>query len=100
MSTQYADASLTIGKIAAAAGLSEGYFRRLFHEFYRVSPSQYLRGLRLSHARDLLAEAELTISDIAASCGFSSAYYFSAAFRAATGISPKVWRDQHRENSK
>lgn len=100
MESHYQDSTLTIARIAANAGISEGYFRRLFREFYRVSPSQYLQELRLSGARELLAESEMQISDIAASCGFSSSYYFSAVFRSASGISPTIWRKQHRETSK
>ena len=100
MNTSYGDSMLSIGKIASASGLSEGYFRRLFREFYRISPSQYLRDLRLSHSRDLLAESAMPISEIAAVCGFSSSYYFSSAFRTASGISPSVWRELHRDNSK
>ncbi|MBQ8510428.1 MAG: helix-turn-helix transcriptional regulator [Clostridia bacterium] len=96
MEQNYASPTLTIGEISQSTGLCEGYMRRLFKAYHRVSPSRYLQNLRLSHAKDLLLSTTLSISDVAEQCGFSSTYYFSEAFRRHFGISPTAWRDTNR----
>jgi len=95
MERDYGDPSLSIGMIAKKAGLSEGYLRRQFRDYYRTAPSHYLQNLRISHAKDLLSSTDLAITGIADRCGFTSVYYFSTVFRKHTGLSPTAWREKH-----
>ena len=91
------DPELTLDQIAAEVGLSVNYLHKLFRD-ERLSVWQYLKMERLTRARELLRAAgpgDGTITEIAFSCGFSDSSYFSRAFRAAFGVSPRealAWR--------
>lgn len=86
-----------IADLAAECGMSETYFRRLFHEAYGVSPKQYIQGLRFRMAKSMLTGTDKGIADIAQECGFDSIYAFSRAFHTFEHISPTEYRRQHSE---
>jgi two-component system response regulator YesN len=56
--------------------------------------SQYLRAVRLRHARKLLEETEISIAAIAEKTGFRDSNYFSRVFTHHEGISPRQFREQ------
>lgn len=62
-----------------------------------MSPQQFLINLRLTHAKKLLARTtvrgSLSISQIAYLCGYEDPLYFSHAFKACYGLSPKAFSD-------
>lgn len=88
----YGDVSLTVSSLAEQAGISEVYFRKLFHEKYHISPVKYLITARLSNAKKLMRYAFLSIEDCALQSGFSSAQYFCRAFKKELGISPGEYK--------
>ena len=89
-------AAVSVPQLAEACGMSETYFRRLFHEMYGVSPKQYILEARFRRAKALLESSDATIAYIADASGFENIYHFSRAFRTHEGISPSEYRSQHR----
>ncbi len=85
-----------IARLAEECGLSETYFRRLFHEVYGLSPNQYITQARLRQACALLENTEAPVAVIGEMTGFESPYHFSRAFRNGLGLSPSVYRNQAR----
>ncbi|MGM3187941.1 helix-turn-helix domain-containing protein [Musicola paradisiaca] len=85
---------LTIGDLAAEAGLSEFHFARMFRQSVGMAPHQYVMKRRLAQAKDLLRQSRLSITDVALACGFSSASHFSQRFRAEFGVTPSTLRRQ------
>jgi len=84
--TDYAR-GLTLGDLAAAAGLSQFYFARVFQRFVGVPPHRYLTGVRLRHAARLLDEG----AGVTFTCyevGFGSLSHFVTAFRKRFGVIP------------
>jgi len=71
--------------------LSYSYFRRLFQEYYRMSPGQYLDQLRMAEAKKLLHLGQKQIKAIAEELGFESPYYFSHFCKKHEGVSPKYF---------
>lgn len=69
-------------------GLSETYFRRLFHRVFNETPAEYRRRLRISCAEDLLLSGQYTLSQIALQCGYPDPAYFSRMFRKTLGVTP------------
>ncbi len=57
------------------------------------SPSQFIRGVRLEKAKELLAASDMTVSEIAYETGFSSLQYFSDVFYEAFGLRPSATRN-------
>ncbi len=88
----YTDPALSAEDIAQHVNVSSVYFRRIFKEYHRQTPGQYLIGIRIRHAKTLLSNQIMAIDQIAACSGFSSIYTFSRAFRNAVGCSPTEYR--------
>ncbi len=84
----------SLEKIAAQSNISVRHFARLFKEYYRTTPGNYILSLRLQHACLLLKNSSLHISDIAFQCGFNDSNYFTRQFRKVFHITPKQYRGQ------
>jgi AraC-like DNA-binding protein len=88
---------ISVGDLAAVAGLSPGYFRRWFHREVGSSPRDYVTQLRVERAKRLLAETTRSITDIAFDLGFSTSAYFTAVFHRESGTTPSEYRRRLRE---
>jgi AraC-like DNA-binding protein len=83
---------LSLGEMAALAGLSRYHFIRAFRTVTGETPRQYLIGARLRAAADRLADTREPVTEIALSVGFNDLSHFNATFRRAFGMAPRVWR--------
>lgn len=92
------DRELALGEIAEAAYLSEFHFARLFKRITGVTPHAYLAGLRVEHARRMLATTDRSIAEIGAAVGYQSASHFGKVFRQATGFTPTEYRELARRS--
>ncbi|BDI29058.1 HTH-type transcriptional activator RhaR [Capsulimonas corticalis] len=83
---------LRIEQIAASVFLSADRFTEVFSAAMGRSPSDYLRYIRIEHAKLLLATTDLPITRIAADSGFDQASYFTHVFRKAVDQTPREYR--------
>jgi AraC family transcriptional regulator len=83
---------IRVGEIAAALGLSEGFFIRAFKAAVGVNPHGYLIDRRIAKARHLLRTSRQALVDIALAVGFSSHAHMSACFRERLGVTPSKLR--------
>ena len=90
---------LCIAELAEAEHLSVSRFREVFRRTFGCAPSEYIIGLRLQHARDLLTGTDLTIAEIAELCGYGDELYFMRLFRKKMGMSARTYRLGHTMNS-
>lgn len=90
--------AISPGDAARYVFLSPSYFTRAFREYKGCSPMNYLMGLRIGKACELLRDSEGKISDIALECGFCSQQRFNAAFKASVGLSPMQFRLQCKKH--
>ncbi|MEU8143210.1 helix-turn-helix transcriptional regulator [Nonomuraea sp. NPDC048901] len=82
-------------RVIAAAdtlGVSPSLLSRRFRDVRGVTSIQYLRGVRLQKARELLSGTDFTLQNIVEQCGYRSAFYLSRVFKASTGQSPSEYR--------
>ena len=86
---------LCIAELAESEHLSVSRFREVFRRTFGCAPSEYIIGLRLQHARDLLSGTNLTIAEIAEMCGYGDELYFMRLFRKKTGMSARMYRLGH-----
>lgn len=84
----FGDPAITNASLAAMTNISEVYFRRLFTSAVGMPPMRYLRWTRVENAKRCLRERARSVEEIARLCGYGSLYYFSAAFKKETGLSP------------
>jgi AraC-like DNA-binding protein len=89
--SQHFNEQLTNDRIAAVAGMSTVYFRKLFAEIMGVSPITYVHNLRIKKAKEMLKSDYGTLSDLALILGYSSLYDFSRDFKKRTGIPPSKY---------
>ena len=83
---------LTLGEIAAEAGLNPRYLSTLYSRRTGRSIWDTLTLIRLDHARRLLLATDLPVTQIAMDTGFGDAAYFSRSFRNSEGLSPREYR--------
>ncbi|GIQ67035.1 hypothetical protein PACILC2_56030 [Paenibacillus cisolokensis] len=89
---RYADADLTLYRIAEHVGRPEKYISQLFKERTGENLSDCLERIRLDKAAELLLQSDLTIEEIAFSVGYNSAHSFRRAFKRLRGLSPSAYR--------
>lgn len=83
---------ISLSALCEIAGLQKSAFARRFRQVTGTTPIQYITGLRLEYARDLLLETDLPVSVIAERCGFSDPLYFSRCFKKWYMHSPNRYR--------
>lgn len=85
-------AALTLADLAAAAGTSVRSLQASFAEYLGVSPTVYLRRVRLARAHRELTQAEpgnrCSVADVAYRWGFGHVPRFAAAYRERYGVPP------------
>ncbi len=84
---------LTLGVLAAVAGLSAYHFARQFTARFGVSPMAYVRERRMALAASRLADDKPpALVELAFDLGFESQEGFTRAFKRAHGVSPGRYR--------
>jgi AraC family transcriptional regulator len=83
---------LRLSTLAGSVDLSPYHFARAFKQSFGQSPHRYHVGRRIERAKALLTERDQSITGIALAVGFAETSSFSAAFRKATGVSPRDYR--------
>ncbi len=85
---------LTLGELAARAGLGKRTFQRRFFTATGMAPADYCRQVRAARARELLEASNAPIKVIAESLGYQEVPSFTRSFRRHTGQTPAAYRRQ------
>ena len=88
---------ITIDDLAKLSNLNKYYLIHSFNKYFGSSPINYLCGIRIRAAKELLENSDYSISQISQSTGFSSQSYFTQCFIKNCGISPSNYRNQVRK---
>ena len=94
MDEHFTDPMLDMATVCATAGISEASLRRKFHEYYNLSPKQYLIKQKLDKAVGLLVSSPDSVKEIAAACGFSDEKYFSRIIKKAYHQPPSAFKSK------
>ncbi|MDQ8180870.1 AraC family transcriptional regulator [Pelagicoccus sp. SDUM812005] len=92
--SRYAE-PLKVEALASAAGWSVPHLHERFRSVFGTSPRQMILDCRLRSAREQLVGTGYSIKEVAANTGFTHSSAFCSAFRKATGMSPKAYRDAY-----
>jgi len=94
----YAEA-LGAPKVARVAGLSSNYFSTLFKRREGMTFADYVSGLRIERAKQLLSSTDLDVTRVARLSGFNSVHYFCLVFRKSQGLTPLGYRRKSKKKS-
>jgi two-component system response regulator YesN len=83
---------LDIGETSRLLGLSEAYLLRLFHRSVGKTFREYLRDVRMIHARELLQRSSRSTKQIAMDCGYGDVNNFRRDFKIVHATTPKRFR--------
>lgn len=95
----YKKENISIETLAKTASVSESYFRREFKRIYSVSPGQYIIGLKLEYAAQLLQSRLYTVGEVAEKSGFADTKYFSRIFKRKFAKSPSQYKNTNIEKT-
>lgn len=86
---------INFAALAESYGFSSAYLSKIFQKHTGMSPSGYLKDLRMSAAKSMLMNPDIPISTISTQVGFQDQFHFSKTFKTCTGLSPTEYRSQN-----
>jgi transcriptional regulator GlxA family with amidase domain len=94
---QQAHGELTLRDIAGRAAMSVRTLNRRFQAETGQTPMQWLTGVRVRHAQQLLESTAHGVEKIGRDVGFSSPANFREQFRRLAGVAPQSYRNTFRD---
>ncbi|MEE4271618.1 MAG: AraC family transcriptional regulator [Thermoanaerobaculales bacterium] len=89
---------LAVDEIARRVGLSAYQLNRRLKDLLGITARQLLTKSRIDTASRLLRTTPLAISDVAQQSGYCDQSAFTRQFRKSTGLTPREYRQRHRES--
>jgi len=86
----YASRNISLADIASAANVNVRTLQTNFMRYRNMTPMEYLRNVRLEHARHLLMTGNVQVADAAFESGFLHQGRFASRYRARFGEAPSV----------
>ncbi len=93
------DPELNASILEEALSLSRMQLYRKLKTISGMTPSEFIRHIRLKHATDLLANTALTVNEIFYQTGFNNQSYFFREFKKHYGCSPNEYRSRMQINT-
>ena len=87
---------LSVEHMSHELGMSRVKLYRRTLSVTGMTPSEFIRLIRLRHAEQLLVKSQLSISEIAYNTGFSSQRYFSKCFKELYGCIPSEYKNRKK----
>ena len=81
-----------IEELSAMINVSPDYFTKVFKESIGKTPIDYINGMRVNCAMELLCSTDMPMTDIADSIGFCNPNYFHKIFKQYMDVSPLAYR--------
>lgn len=85
---------LNVEMLGQSIGISRVQLHRKLKELIGMTPSDFIRNIRLKRACKLLQKPDVEVTQVAYSVGFSSQPHFSTAFKRYTGYSPSEYKQR------
>ena len=82
----------SVDELASELAFSRRQLARKFQSIIGLSPSEFIRSVRLKRAAQLLKDSRYHISEISDRVGFSAVKYFNLYFKYEFGVTPSQYR--------
>jgi AraC-like DNA-binding protein len=83
--------------LSAHLDMSEGHFCRIFKQYIKKTPVEYLNYYRITRAARLLEETDMKVLEVAMEVGFDNLSYFIGTFRRYIGMTPSMFRNNRKQ---
>lgn len=90
------DPDFNVEMLASEVGISRTHLHRKMKDLIGMTPSDYIRNIRLKQACELLKRGDIDVTQVAYKTGFASQSHFSTHFKRHTGFSPSEYRDKNK----
>lgn len=88
----YSNSGLGLELVSTTLNVNASYLSRSFKKETGENISDYITGLRIQQACDLLKNSNMKINDISTAAGFSDSHYFGQVFKKKNGMTPAEYR--------
>lgn len=85
---------ITLDNLSERYFINKYYLTRVFKEQFGVSIGDYLLGVRITKAKNMLRFTDKSAEEIGRECGIGDVYYFSRVFKKVEGIRVREYRKQ------
>ena len=89
--------NFTVKDMAKECNLSEASVYKIFDDYIKMPPKQFIRNQRMKYALHLLLDTNMSISEISYESGFYDQYYFSKEFKKTFSLSPSLYRKNNKK---
>jgi AraC family transcriptional regulator len=83
---------ISMGGLARGLGVHPVHLTRSFRAFFRCTPGEYLRSVRLERAARFLSRTRRSLAEVALMSGFTDQSHFTRRFARAFGVTPGEYR--------
>ena len=83
---------ISVAKLAEVVNLSESRAAHVFKEAVGKSIHRYISEVKITNSKALLLDTDMSVAEISRLVGYADPLYFSRAFKAIVGTSPKQYR--------
>ncbi|MCR4671289.1 MAG: AraC family transcriptional regulator [Saccharofermentans sp.] len=87
---------ISLDDLSAMYGISPFYFSKVFKTQTGVTFTDYITGVRVGKARQLLEGTSKSMKEICSEVGYSDPNYFSRIFKKNTGVTPTEYKEGKR----
>ena len=86
----------SVEMLCSEVNMSRSYFQLMYRETFGMTCIADVINCKMNRARDLLTSTSYTISHIAQLCGYDNEEHFMRQFKKNNGVTPTVFRREHR----
>lgn len=87
----YYKENISIAHLASLCGISTVHLRNTFIKRFAISPVQYIRGLKMARAKELLSSQFYSVSEVCFLSGYNDESYFCREFKKHFDVTPREY---------
>ena len=87
-------APLSLEGVARHVAVTPTYLSSCFARDMGMGFVEYIKSVRVAHAKRMLIHSDLSVDEVSAACGYQDTKYFKQVFKQLTGMSPHAYRQQ------
>jgi two-component system, response regulator YesN len=93
---EYYKKDISLDDVSREVNINPYYFSKRFKEETGVNFIDYLTGIRIKKAKELLEDPNLSIKEICTRAGYSDPNYFSRIFKKIENVTPSEYREKRK----